>query len=125
MLSIDNVNRAKALLICEEEGLLGGTHFSLDGLKLSSNASKEWRGMFSDLKKKQETVKKKVKEVVREHRETNKREEGKSSTDRQRREKRIKRLKQKVNRIEEFLSRNESKIGSRGKEIQSNVTANE
>jgi len=31
----------KVLLICEEEGLLGGTHFSLDGLNLSSNASKE------------------------------------------------------------------------------------
>jgi hypothetical protein len=29
------------LLVCEEEGLLGGTHFSLDGVKLSSNASKE------------------------------------------------------------------------------------
>jgi len=27
----------EVLLICEEEGLLGGTHFSLDGLKLSSN----------------------------------------------------------------------------------------
>ena len=26
----------KVLLICEEEELLGGTHFSLDGLKLSS-----------------------------------------------------------------------------------------
>src|SRR4030043_285496 len=25
----------KVLLVCEEEGLLGGTHFSLDGLKLS------------------------------------------------------------------------------------------
>jgi transposase len=42
----------KVLLICEEEGLLGGTHFSLDGLKLSSNASKEWSGTFADLKKK-------------------------------------------------------------------------
>ncbi|MDI6809036.1 MAG: transposase [Candidatus Eisenbacteria bacterium] len=30
----------QVLLVCEEEGLLGGTHFSLDGLKLSSNASK-------------------------------------------------------------------------------------
>ena len=28
----------KILLICEEENLLGGTHFSLDGMKLSSNA---------------------------------------------------------------------------------------
>jgi transposase len=44
----------KVLLICEEEDLLGGTHFSLDGMKLSSNAAKEWSGTFLDLKKKQE-----------------------------------------------------------------------
>jgi hypothetical protein len=50
---------------------------------------------------------------------------GRSVTDRQRREKRIKRLKQKVDRIEKFLSENEPKIGSGGKEIQSNVTDNE
>ncbi len=50
------------LLICEEEGLLGGTHFSLDGLKLPSNASKEWSGKFSDLEKKQ--IKKGVKSAV-------------------------------------------------------------
>jgi transposase len=115
----------KVLLICEEEGLLGGTHFSLDGLKLSSNAAKEWSGTFGDLEKKQETLEKKVKDVLREHREADKREDGKSSTDRQRREKRIKRLKQKVDRIEEFLSKNQPKIGARGKEIQSNVTDNE
>ena len=57
------------LLVCEEEGLLGGTHFSLDGLKLPSNASKEWSGTHADLRKKQENLKKKVKEAVREHRE--------------------------------------------------------
>ena len=115
----------KVLLICEEEDLLGGTHFSLDGLKLSSNASKEWSGKFEDLKKKQETLERKVKEAVREHRALDKKERGKNSTDRERREKRIKRLKQKADRIEKFLSENEPKIGSRGKEIQSNVTDNE
>ena len=115
----------KVLLICEEEGLLGGTHFSLDGLKLSSNASKEWSGTFADLKKKQEALEKKVKEAVCEHREADKREKGKAVTDRQRREKRIKRLKQKVDRIEKFLSENEPKIGAGGNEIQSNVTDNE
>ena len=36
------------LLICEEMGLLGGTKFSLDGVKLSSNASKEWSGTKAD-----------------------------------------------------------------------------
>ena len=115
----------KVLLVCEEEGLLGGTRFSLDGLKLSSNASKEWSGTFADLKKKQETLERKVKEAVREHRRLDKKDRSKSSTDRKRREKRIKRLKQKADRIEKFLSENEPKIGSRGKEIQSNVTDNE
>jgi transposase len=115
----------KVLLICEEEGLLDGTHFSLDGLKLSSNAAKEWSGTFADLKKKQEALDRKVKEAVREHRASDKRERGKSVSDWLRREKRIKRLKQKVDRIEEFLSENEPKIGSRGKEVQSNVTDNE
>jgi transposase len=115
----------KVLLICEEEGLLGGSHFSLDGLKLSSNASKEWSGTFADLKKKQEALERKVKETVREHRAADERDEGKSDSDRMRREKRIKRLKQKADRIEKFLSENEPKIGSGGKEIQSNVTDNE
>lgn len=115
----------KVLLICDEEDLLGGTHFSLDGLKLSSNAAKEWSGKFEDLKKKQEMLDRKVKEAVREHRASDNREGSKSSTDRQSREKRIKRLKQKADRIEKFLSENEPKIGSRGEEIQSNVTDNE
>jgi transposase len=115
----------KVLLICEEEGLLGGTHLSLDGLKLSSNAAKEWSGTFSDLKKKQEALERKVGEVVREHRAADKREGSKNVSDNSRREKRIKRLKQKADSIEKFLSENEPKIGSQGKEIQSNVTDNE
>jgi len=105
--------------------LLGGTHFSLDGIKLSSNAAKEWSGTFSDLKKKQEALNRKVKEAILEHREADKRERGRSDTDQQRFEKRIKKLKQKADRIEKFLSENEPRIGSGGKEIQSNVTDNE
>ena len=113
----------KVLLICEEEGLLGGSHFSLDGLKLSSNASKEWSGTFSDLKKKKEALKRKIKETVREHRAEDKR--VKADSDRNRRKKRINLLKQKADKIEKFLKKSEPKIGSRGKEIQSNVTDNE
>ena len=115
----------RVLMICDEEGLLGGTHFSLDGLKLSSNASKEWSGTFSDLKKKQEALERKVKEAIREHRTADKNNSGRGGTDQKRREKRINRLKQKAERIERFLSENEPKIGSGGKEIQSNVTDNE
>jgi transposase len=44
------------LLVCEEQGLLGGPHFALDGLKLSSNAAKEWSGTFDDLREKKEKL---------------------------------------------------------------------
>jgi hypothetical protein len=36
----------------------------VDGLKLSSNASKEWSGKFEDLEKKKENLERKVKEAV-------------------------------------------------------------
>ena len=115
----------QVLLVCEEEDLLGGTHFSLDGLKMSSNASKEWSGTFKDLKKKQEALETKVKEAIREHREVDEREGKKRDTERNRRENRIKRLKRKAERIEKFLAENEPKKGASGKEIQSNVTDKE
>jgi len=116
----------QVLLVCDEEGLLGGTHFSLDGLKLSSNASKEWSGSFEDLRKKKEALEKKVKEAVQEHRVADELEgKKKSDNDRERRKKRIRRLKQKAERIEKFLAENEPKHGRQCKEIQSNVTDNE
>ena len=100
----------KVLLICEEEGLLGGTHFSLDGLKLSSNAAKEWSGTFADLKKKQETLEKKVKDAVREHREADKREKGKSATDRQRRERGSRDSNRKRIALRSFLQRTNRRL---------------
>ena len=113
------------LMICYEEGLLGGTHFSLDGLKLSSNASKEWSGTFDELEKKKEALQRKVKQIVNEHRMTDMKQRSKPSSDRERLEQRVKKLSQQADLIEQFLAKNEPKIGSQGKEIQSNVTDNE
>lgn len=112
------------LLVCEEENLLGGSHFSLDGVKLTSNASKESSGIFSDLKIKQEKLEKKVKELLESHELADKRakEEG---TEGERRERQIKRLERQSKRIEKFLSENKPRLGQRKKEIQSNVTDNE
>ena len=53
----------QVLMVCEEMNLLSGTHFSLDGLKLPSNASKDHSGTFKELKKKRA----KLKEMIREH----------------------------------------------------------
>lgn len=111
------------LLICEEEELLGGTHFSIDGLKLPSNASKEWSGKFDELKSKKENIEKKVKEIIREHNEEDKGKKGKGGDDRFKN--RLNKLKQKAEKIDKFLRENEPKKGTSGKEVQSNITDNE
>lgn len=109
------------LLVCHEEGLLGGTHFSLDGVKLPSNASKEWSGKHNELHKKQEKLKEKVKQAVKQHKEADKRTDDRLS-EKERRVRRIKRLQHNANRIESFLRENEPKIGSENREIKNNIT---
>jgi len=42
----------EALLVCDEQGLIGREKFAIDGCKLPSNASKGWRGTRADFKKK-------------------------------------------------------------------------
>lgn len=58
------------LLICEKEGLLGSTSFSLDGLKLPANASKEMSGTFSELMHKKKKLEEKVSKLIKRHQRT-------------------------------------------------------
>ena len=60
------------LLVCDQEGLLGGTFFALDGCKLPSNASREWSGTIGDLKRKKDKIEKKVKRLLEEQVEADK-----------------------------------------------------
>jgi transposase len=114
------------LMVCEEEGLLGGTVFALDGCKLSSNASKRWSGTIGDLRRKQEKLEAKVRQLLEEQQETDRREGGGSVMgDRTNRERQVERLKKKAARIREWLTQNGPKMGSKGKEIKSNITDNE
>jgi transposase len=117
------------LLVCEEEGLLGGTFFALDGCKLASNASKEWSGSIGDLRRKKERIEKKVKQLVEEQVKVDRREDegeperrfsGGVEKGRQ-----IERLRKKAERLERWLKENGPKIGRQGREIKSNVTDNE
>src|SRR5450755_2239025 len=59
---------SEVLLVCHEEGLLSGTHLSLDGLKLPANASREWSVSFQELRWKADKLRRKVKEQLAEHR---------------------------------------------------------
>lgn len=112
---------SQVLLVCEEEGLLGGTHFAIDGYKLSSNAAKEWSGTHADLRKKQEKLRDIVRQSIREHRQNDRTPRAEASGSAAR----LKRLEQKAARIERFLQENQPREGRLGKEVQSNVTDNE
>ena len=112
------------LLVCEQENLLGGTFFALDGVKLPSNASKENSGTISELKKKKDKIQKKVKRLLKDQIEADKDDDddfaGPSSRERQ-----IDKLKKQADRIERWLKENDAKISSNGKELKSNLTDNE
>ena len=117
------------LLVCEEEGLLAGTFFALDGLKLPSNASMQWSGTHCRLQRKKDRIEAKVKHLLQEHELEDKGDDdpkgpGSFRTTRSR-EKQVKRLQKQAERIEKWLSENEKKYGKNGKEITSNITDND
>jgi hypothetical protein len=108
------------LLMCEEEGLLGGTFFTLDGCKLASNASKEWSGTMGDLRRKKQRIEKKVKQLVEEQVKSDLRKD-KDAPERRfsegvERGRQIERLRKNAERLERWLKENGPKdreIGQR------------
>ena len=112
------------LLVCEQENLLGGSFFALDGLKLPSNASKRWSGTLSEIGKKKEKIEHKVKQLLEEQITTDQ-DSHTDLSDSSNREKQIKKLQKQADRIEKWLKENNAKLGSKGKEIKSNVTDND
>jgi hypothetical protein len=112
---------SNVLLVCEELGLLNGTHFSLDGVKLSAHVSKEWSGTFAELKHKRDKLQEKLQRVIAEHAQADQQPE----LELERQKKRERRFQLQVERLNRFLQEQEPKCGSDGKEIQSNVIDNE
>ena len=112
---------SNVLLVCEELGLLDGTHFSLDGVKLSANVSKEWSGTIEELKHKRAKLQEKLQRVIAEHAQADKQPEVVV----ERQQKRERRFQLQVERLNEFLQDREPKRGSDGKETQSNAVDNE
>lgn len=123
---------SEVLLVCHEEGLLSGTHLSLDGLKLPGNASREWSGSFQELRWKADKLRRKVKEHLAEHRRQDRldRKRGDRTAQERALEKTgraasVRKLFARAERIERFVAEHEPKEGARGKEVQSNVTDND
>jgi hypothetical protein len=109
------------LLVCDQLDLLGGTHFSLDGVKLSANVAKEWSGTFEELKNKRDKLQNKLQQVLSEHMQS----DSQPELDLERQEKREKRLQFQIERLNQFLEQQKPKLGSEGNQIQSNVIDNQ
>ena len=112
------------LLICDEAGLIGREMFAIDGVKLPSNASKEWSGTRADFQKKARKMERAIRYLVQRHRAADADEE--SPQRRQAREQQIKTLKASVAKVKEFLKeRPVDKRGASGKPVKSNITDND
>jgi transposase len=109
------------LVVCDNLGLLGGSHFSLDGVKLSANVSKEWSGTFDELQHKRDKLQEKIKQILAEHAQADQNPEF----EKEQQKKREKRLQQQVERLNAFLESEKPKMGRDGNEIQSNVVDNQ
>jgi transposase len=114
----------KVLMVCQDMGLIGGELFAIDGCKLPSNASKESSGTFIELRKKKDKMEKLVRTLIEKHSRMDA-DASDGEYESGRKQKTIDKLNDRINRIQEFLDTQNPKMGSRGKEIQSNITDNE
>ena len=124
----------QVLLQCAELGLITGEMFALDGCKLPSNASKEWSGKISDLKKKKKDLEKLLSRVLQQHKELDKNVKAKKihepfrktlGEDKERRDQHVQRIETKLKKLKKYLSVAEPKTGPSGQEVQGNITDNE
>ena len=120
------------LLVCDEQGLIGREMFAVDGVKLPSNASKEWSGTRSDFERKAKKMEVAVQALVGRHRRSDEASAHSSGggddgdgglSERERRTKA--RLEKNVSKIRQWLSEGEEKLGRSGKPVKSNLTDND
>jgi transposase len=111
----------EVLLVCNEMELIGGNMFAIDGCKLPSNTSKEWSGTKDELQERYNKLKKVCKKILEKHRLNDKLGSEELAADKRK----LKKLRKKAERIYDFLSTNEDRLGSSGEIVKSNITDNE
>jgi transposase len=112
----------EVLLVCDEMNLIGKEMFAIDGVKLPSNASKEWSGTKEELQKKKEKMEGVIRQIITRHRQTDGTEQNKEVTGQE--EQYVATLKQNVKKIRRWLKGHDDKPGKKGP-IKSNITDNE
>jgi hypothetical protein len=111
------------LLVCDEAGLIGKEMFAVDGVKLPSNASKEWSGSQAEYSRKIEKMERAVRHLTQRHREADVagEDEGLAVA----RAKQQATLEKALAKVRGYLQGHEDKVGASGRIKQSNITDNE
>ena len=112
---------SEVLLVCGSLGLIQGKMFAIDGCKLPSAASKEWSGTKEELQSKYEKIQKVSRKIIEKHRLNDKLGTEELAADKRKREK----LKKRADKILDFLSTHEDRMGASGEIVKSNITDNE
>jgi len=114
------------LLVCDEAGLIGKQMFAIDGVKLPSNASKEWSGTQAEYSKKIEKMERAAQKLLARHREVDAQQiQGEAPAMQAAREQQVKTLRAAIAKVRGFLRRHEDKVGPSGRVKKSNITDNE
>lgn len=110
----------EVLVVCNDVGLIGHEHFAIDGVKLPSNASKEWSGRRVDFEKKLAKCEVAAKEIVRRHRQRDKQEPDQDGDDRDARTR--KKLETNADKLRDWLSSHADVVSKRGYVKTQNIT---
>ena len=110
------------LLVCDEAGLIGREMFAVDGVKLPSNAAKEWSGTKEEFHNKVDKIERAVQVLTERHRQA---DQAAPTEQDQAREKQIETLNRAAQKIRSWLAEHEDKIGAAGQPKKSNITDNE
>jgi transposase len=110
----------EVLVVCNDVGLIGHEHFAIDGVKLPSNASKEWSGRRADFEKKLAKCEAAAKEMVRRHRQRDKQEPDQDGDDRDERTRQ--KLEATAGKLRDWLSKHDDAVSKRGYVKTQNIT---
>ena len=106
---------------CDYLGLVAGNCFSVDGTKLSSNASKDRSGTIESFTKKYKKIKNGIQFLLDQHKEED-RQGRVDQSRREREEKRIRKLRKLSKELEQPIAEMKDRIGSNGKPKRTNLT---
>ena len=113
---------SQALMTCDAQGLIGREMFAIDGVKLpsnASNASKERSGTHEELRHRADRLEKAADKILALHQAQDK--QGSDQPLEPKRQAQMDALRKEAARTREFLS-TPKRMGSKGKELKSNVT---